>query len=106
MKPYLALGSCAVVFAVFMASAPAPVQADDSSGSVSHEPMRPYRNADGTFMRLKGTIESQSWSGYAVTAGAPYASASATWQVPNVTYDGGPTPYGYEHVLNWVGIGG
>ena len=68
--------------------------------------MTAYRNPDGTFMRFKGTIENANWSGYAVTAGAPYSSASATWQVPSVTYDGGSTPYGYEYVFNWVGIGG
>jgi hypothetical protein len=68
--------------------------------------MQPYRNADGTFKRLRGTVTTSSWSGYAVTAAAPYTSASATWQVPNVSYDGGNTPYGYEYVFNWVGIGG
>ena len=68
--------------------------------------MTAYRNPDGTFMRFKGTIENANWSGYAVTAGAPYSSALATWQVPSVTYDGGSTPYGYEYVFNWVGIGG
>jgi hypothetical protein len=68
--------------------------------------MKPYRNPDGTFTRLGGVLETSSWSGYAVTAGSPYTSASATWEVPNVSYDGGATPYGYEYVFNWVGIGG
>ncbi len=68
--------------------------------------MEAYRNPDGTFKRLRNVVETNSWSGYAVTAGAPYTSASATWQVPDVTYDGGSTPYGYEYVSNWVGIGG
>ena len=65
-----------------------------------------YHNRDGTFKRLKGETETSNWSGYAVTTGSPYTTASATWQVPSVTYDGGATPYGYEYVFNWVGIGG
>jgi hypothetical protein len=69
--------------------------------------MKPRLNADGSFKRgLRGEVTTENWSGYAVTAGAPYTSASATWQVPDVSYDGGSTPYGYEYVFNWVGIGG
>jgi len=79
----------------------------EPSEGLTHRPMEPHRNADGSFKRgLRATITTQSWAGYAVNAGAPYTSAAATWQVPNVAYDGGNTPYGYEYVLNWVGIGG
>jgi hypothetical protein len=71
-----------------------------------HLPMQYYRNPDGSFVHFRGTVTGPSWAGYAVTAGAPYTSASAAWQVPDVSYDGGATPYGYEYVLNWTGIGG
>jgi len=92
----------AAVIAVAVASGPVAAEPNEQK----HGPMQPYRNPDGSFKRLQGTITTSSWSGYAVTAGAPYTSASATWQVPNVSYDGGATPYGYEYVFNWVGIGG
>lgn len=99
-------GTAAVVVAVALAGAPAAAQNRDPSVRLTHLPMQPYRNGDGTFKRLRGTITTSSWSGYAVTSGAPYTSASATWQVPDVSYDGGQTPYGYEYVFNWVGVGG
>jgi hypothetical protein len=70
--------------------------------------MQPYRNHDGSIMRggIKNSIVTGYWSGYAVTASAPYTSASATWQVPSVTYtDGVSAPYG-EYSVAWVGIGG
>ncbi|HXC91338.1 MAG TPA: G1 family glutamic endopeptidase [Stellaceae bacterium] len=106
MKSKLAQGWCAAVFASAVACIPAIAQTQGSSGWVKHRPMEPYHNPDGSFTRLRGVVETTNWSGYAVTAGSPYTSASATWQVPNVTYDGGSTPYGYEYVFNWVGIGG
>ncbi len=106
MKPNLALSLCAVAFTIAMVGAPPAARADDRPWWMTHRPMQPYLNGDGTFRRLKGSITTSSWSGYAVTASAPYTSASATWQVPDVDYDGGATPYGYEYVFNWVGIGG
>ncbi len=106
MKSILAHCLCATVFAAVAVSVPAAAQTNQISDQVPHRPMEAYRNPDGTFRRLRNTVETNSWSGYAVTAGAPYQSASATWQVPNVTYDGGSTPYGYEYVSNWVGLGG
>jgi hypothetical protein len=106
MKPNLAHSLCVAVFAAAVVSAPVAAQTNEPSVWLTHRPMQPYRNADGSFMRLRGEIETTSWSGYAVTAAAPYATAAASWQVPNVTYDGGQTPYGYEYVFNWVGIGG
>lgn len=106
MKWSFLSGAAAVALAAALGVMPAGAQTTGPSVRVTHPPMQPYRNADGTFKRLRGTITTSSWSGYAVTAGAPYTSASATWQVPNVSYDGGQTPYGYEYVFNWVGIGG
>jgi hypothetical protein len=106
MKSNLLSGAAVVAIATALGAASATAQTTEPSVRVTHPPMQPYRNADGTLKRLRGTITTSSWSGYAVTAVAPYTSASATWQVPNVTYDGGQTPYGYEYVFNWVGIGG
>src|SRR5271163_3713969 len=107
MKPILTRGLCATLFAAGVASSPAVAQTNQSSGWVKqHWPMRPHLIADGSFKRLRNQVETSNWSGYAVTAGSPYTSASVIWQVPNVTYDGGATPYGYEYVSNWVGIGG
>jgi Peptidase A4 family len=106
MKPNPALCLCATLFAAALASPPAAAQTNESSGWIKHRPMMPYLNRDGTFRRLKGETETSNWSGYAVTTGSPYTTASATWRVPSVTYDGGATPYGYEYVFNWVGIGG
>ncbi len=80
--------------------------APDAAPQSVHRPMIPYYNPDGTLRRFRGTVTTASWSGYAVTAAAPYSSNTATWQVPDVAYDGGKTPYGYEYVLNWAGIGG
>lgn len=106
MNPNLLSGAAAVVLAAALNIAPAGAQPTGPSDGFRHAPMQPYHNRDGTFMRLQGTITTSSWSGYAVTAAAPYTSASATWQVPDVSYDGGQTPYGYEYVFNWVGVGG
>jgi hypothetical protein len=106
MRPKFFVGGIALVLVVALNLAPATAQDAAHPGSLKHLPMQPYRNADGSFMRFRGEITTQSWSGYAMTAAAPYTSASATWQVPDVSYDGGTTPYGYEYVLNWVGIGG
>ncbi len=106
MKPKFLLSGAACVLAAALTLAPVAAHPAGPSGRFTHLPMQPRRNPDGTFVRLRGTVTTSSWSGYAVTAAAPYTSASATWQVPNVSYDGGQTPYGYEYVFNWVGVGG
>jgi len=107
MNPSFARILCGAALAVAVTSGPAVAQTAEPSEEPTHLPMKPHRNADGSLKHgFRGTVTTQSWAGYAVTAGAPYTNASATWQVPNVTYDGGSTPYGYEYVLNWVGIGG
>jgi hypothetical protein len=106
MKPNIAYFLCAAALAA-VASGPVGAETDGPSEGPTHLPMQPHRNADGSFKHgLRGTIVTGSWAGYAVTAGSPYTSASATWQVPNVSYDGGSTPYGSEYVFNWIGIGG
>jgi hypothetical protein len=66
--------------------------------------MQAYRYPDGSIKRLRNSIVTAYWSGYAVTASAPYTSASGTFQVPSVTYDGLTNTT--EHVSQWVGIGG
>jgi hypothetical protein len=106
MKQKLLFGGIAVVLAGALSLTPAMAQDTKPSVGLVHMPMQPYHNPDGTVMRFRGTVTTSSWSGYAVTAKAPYTSASATWQVPDVSYDGGKTPYGYEYVLNWTGVGG
>jgi hypothetical protein len=103
VKQHLAYGLCAVVLAN------TPVAADTAVPfkGLTQAPMEPYRNADGTFRRIRNTIVTGYWSGYAVTASAPYSSAAATWQVPTVVYDGVPNPpYNEEAASHWVGIGG
>jgi hypothetical protein len=107
MKTKLAHWLCAALLAAVFTSEPVAAQTAERSQEPTHVPMKPYRNADGAFIRgQRGEVTTQNWSGYAATAGAPYTSASATWQVPDVSYDGGSAPYGYEDVFNWVGIGG
>jgi hypothetical protein len=66
--------------------------------------MQADRNPDGSIRRLRNSIVTGYWSGYAVTAPAPYTSASGTFQVPSVTNDGLANTT--EYVSQWVGIGG
>ena len=106
MKTKLLLGGAGIFLIGAASLMPAAAQDPSPGIGLTRMPMQPRHNPDGSFARFKGTITTSSWAGYAVTAGAPYTSASATWQVPDVTYDGGQTPYGYEYVLNWTGIGG
>src|SRR5215470_4241834 len=103
MKQNFAYGLCALV----LANMPAAADPATPSHGLTQPPMEPYRNADGTFRRFRNTIVTGYWSGYAVTASAPYSSASATWQVPSVLYDGVPNPpYNEEAASHWIGIGG
>jgi hypothetical protein len=100
----------AIVAAAGAGTAAAGPDQDNGRGPLErgmHHPMQPHLNFDKTWKRgLRNQIITGNWSGYAVTAGAPYTTASATWQVPDIKYDGRSTPYGYEYVTNWVGIGG
>src|ERR1700757_1036897 len=107
MKSNLARILRDAALAAAVSSGLAIAQAAEPSEGPKHLPMKPHLNSDGSFKRgLRGEVTTDNGSGYAVTVGAPYTRASATWQVPNVAYDGGNTPYGYEYVFNWVGIGG
>jgi Peptidase A4 family len=70
----------------------------------SRGPMQPHHHPDGSMYRLRNTIVTAYWSGYAATASAPYSSASGTFQVPSVTVDG--LANSTEYASEWVGIGG
>jgi len=88
-------------------SVPAATQTMPPTTGPTHPPVKFYQNPDGSIRRFHNSIVTPIWSGYAVTASAPYSSASATWQVPSVSYDGAPNPpYNEEAADNWVGIGG
>jgi hypothetical protein len=93
----------AAVAAVF---ATAPVAADtELPTSAPHVPLKPHLNPDGSAKRgPRGEIVTGYWSGYAVTSAAPYTSASATFQVPEITNDGSTGQV--EWIAQWVGIGG
>jgi hypothetical protein len=104
MKTELAHRLCATVLAAVVTSGPVAAQTAQPLERLTHPPMQAYRNADGSIARLRNSIVTGYWSGYAVTASAPYSSASATFQVPSVTYDGLLNIT--EYVSQWVGIGG
>jgi hypothetical protein len=107
MKSYIAYSLCAGLITAAVTGGPVAAQHPGPFDGPTHLPMQPYHNPDGSFVRgFRGGIVTGSWGGYAVTAGAPYTSASATWQVANVSYGGGYTPYGSDFMLTWVGIGG
>jgi hypothetical protein len=95
---------CAAVFAAIVTSGPVAAQTMPPFERLTHSPMEPHWNADGSIRRIRNTIVTGYWSGYAVTASAPYTSASGTFQVPSVTYDGLANTT--EYVSQWVGIGG
>jgi len=103
MKSNFAYGLWAAVLAVLVNT---PVAADTAvpSERLTHPPMEPHWNADGSIRRIRNSIVTGYWSGYAVTASAPHTSASGTFQVPSVTYDGLVNTT--EYVSQWVGIGG
>jgi hypothetical protein len=103
----VALGGAAyacVILAAVVTGGPGAGQTAQPIEQLKHPPMEAYRNPDGGIRRLRNSIVTGYWSGYAVTASAPYTSASGTFQVPSVTNDGlsGST----EYVSQWVGIGG
>jgi hypothetical protein len=74
-----------------------------------HAPINVLRTSDGRVARApRGQTYSGNWSGYVLAnyqTGATYSSATATWQVPTVSYDasGGGT---WQASGTWVGIGG
>jgi len=103
MKPNIAYFLCAAALAA-VASGTAAAEMDGAPARLTNSPMQADYNHDGSIRRIRNSIVTSIWSGYAVTASAPYTSASATFQVPSVTYDG--LANATEYVSNWVGIGG
>jgi peptidase A4-like protein len=104
MKPNIAHCLCATVIATVVTSGPAATQRTQPLEQLTHPPMEAYRNPDGSIARLRNSVVTGHWSGYAVSTSAPYTSASGTFQVSSVTYDGLANIT--EYVSNWVGIGG
>jgi hypothetical protein len=68
-------------------------------------PIEVIRDQHGDALRTSnGAFTSTNWSGYVLPkfeTGETYTSAQATWEVPQVTWDGAPSIS-----ANWVGIGG
>lgn len=86
-------------------------QAVPAFAEIQHRPIRPHLDERGHAKRnVKNSLLTNNWSGYAVAnfeTGLTYGSASATWQVPQVTWGStNGNPYGYEYNSIWVGIGG
>jgi Peptidase A4 family len=94
---------CAAALAV-LASGPAAAETDSAAARLTNSPMQADYDHDGSIRRIRNSIVTAYWSGYAVNASAPYTSASGTFQVPSVTYDGLANTT--EYVSQWVGIGG
>jgi len=104
MKRNLARGLCTALLAVVTSGPVAAQTVTPPVEALTHPPMQAYRNPDGSIFLLRNTIVAGDWSGYAVNASAPYTSASGTFQVPRVTYDGLANTT--EYVSHWVGVGG
>jgi Peptidase A4 family len=73
-------------------------------------PLKPYLDQHGNAIRnVKNSIVGSNWSGYAVAhfeTSLNYSSATATWQVPNVTWGETSGSPSQEWNAIWVGIGG
>jgi hypothetical protein len=104
MKSNLVYCLSAAALAAIITGTPVAAQTAQPFERLTHPPMQADRNPDGSIRRLRNSIVTGYWSGYAVTASAPYTSASGTFQVPSVTYDGLANTT--EYVSQWVGIGG
>jgi len=95
----------ATALAAVVMSGPTAAQTAAPPERLTHRPIELLRNADGSIKRgLRNEIQTGYWSGFAVTAAAPYTSASGTFQVPSVSYSG--SGHSYEDSALWVGIGG
>src|SRR5262245_54639231 len=103
MKSKFAYFLCAAALAAIV-SGPVAAETEGLSKGLTNSPMQADYDHDGSIRRIRNSIVTSIWSGYAVTASAPYTSASATFQVPSVTYDG--LANATEYVSHWVGIGG
>ncbi len=81
-----------------VAQVPAAPTASPSAAAVSlpqHRPMKFHR------VRIDGTVESENWSGYAVT-GSDFTKAQGSWTVSAVDCSATPNTY----AAFWVGIDG
>jgi hypothetical protein len=106
MKPNFAHCLCATALAAVVTNSPVAAEAvTPPFEALTHPPMQADHNPDGSIKRLRNSIVTGYWSGYAVNTSAPYSSASGTFQVPNVTHDS-LAPTATEYVSQWVGIGG
>jgi hypothetical protein len=103
MKPNIAYFLCAAALAA-VASGSAAAETAGPSERLTNSPMQADHTPDGNIRRIRNSIVTGYWSGYAVNTSAPYSSASGTFQVPSVTYDGLANTT--EYVSQWVGIGG
>jgi hypothetical protein len=105
MKSSFAQYLCATGLAVAATSGSVAAETAQPFESLTHPPMEAYRNPDDTIARLRNSIVTGYWSGFAVTASAPYTSASGSFQIPSVTHDN-LAPTATEYVSQWVGVGG
>ncbi len=78
-----------------VSSAPVAPQAAAVTSAFQHKPMKFHR------VRKDGTVESENWSGYAVT-GSDFTNAEGSWTISTV--DCSLTPNSYSAF--WVGIDG
>src|ERR1700758_2409666 len=95
-----------ICWVILFVLATLPAMAQQPSGPLSplpttsnipreHHPMRFHHRRDD------GTVESENWSGYAVT-GSAFTSAHGSWTVPAVNCSQTPNTYSSF----WVGIDG
>jgi len=93
----------AILAVLAMCILPAQAQVQDGStapftaagSAVQHKPMKFHR------VRIDGSVESENWSGYAVT-GTGFTKALGSWIVPTVDCSATPNTY----AAFWVGIDG
>jgi hypothetical protein len=96
----------AVVIAVALASIGLPQVASKPNARAATTRLSPRQHGPMRFhgVRPDGTVESENWSGYAVT-GSSFTQALGSWIVPTVTCSGiGGTPGSYAAF--WVGLDG
>jgi len=94
----------AILAVLAMCTLPALAQVQDGSSASftaaavsadQHKPMKFHR------VRIDGSVESENWSGYAVT-GTGFTKAQGSWTVPAVNCSTTPNTY----AAFWVGIDG
>src|ERR1700688_355100 len=87
----------AVVIAVALASIGLTQVASKPNAPAATTRLSPHQHGPMRFHRVRadGTVESENWSGYAVT-GSSFTQALGSWIVPTVTCSGiGGTPGSY-----------